>query len=159
MWVVGWTVCRWVDCNIMSNVRYCVACLSQIFQRFVPYDIFHWFPASGWTRNFRLDYIELPWVSLKIKNLMFKIDSWVCWARVVILSFMPASYVDEFYDHVPGYRVSWPRVTNYESAGHVIKCRVCWPRANNDESAGRVIKCRVCWPRAKNDESAGHVPK
>ena len=79
--------------------------------------------------------------------------------RVVILSFMPASYVDEIYDRVPGYRVSWPRAKNDESAGHVIKCRVCWPRAKNDESAGHVFKCRVCWPRAKNDESAGHVIK
>ena len=30
------------------------------FKRLIPYDIFLWFPASGWTRNFRLDYIELP---------------------------------------------------------------------------------------------------
>ena len=32
---------------------------------------------------------------------------------------MPASYVDEFYDCVPG----WPRAKNDESAGQVIKCR------------------------------------
>ena len=29
--------------------------------------------------------------------------------RVVILSFMPASYVVEFYDCLPGYRMCWPR--------------------------------------------------
>ena len=61
---MGWTVGRWVDCNIKSNVRNCVAWLSQVLQRSVPYDILHWFPASGWTRTFRLDYIELPWVRL-----------------------------------------------------------------------------------------------
>ena len=59
----------------------------------------------------------------------------------MILSFMPASYVIEFYDHVPGCGVSWPRAINDESAGHVIKCRVFW------------------WPRAKYDKSAGHVLK
>ena len=53
---------------------------------------------------------------------------------------MPASYVVEFYDRVHGFRVSWPRAKNDESAGHVIKCRVCWPRAKNDELAGHVIK-------------------
>ena len=60
--------------------------------------------------------------------------------HVVILSFIPASYVDEFYYHVPGYRVSWPRAKNDESAGYVIKCQVCWPRAKNEESAGPVLK-------------------
>ena len=44
---------------------------------------------------------------------------------------MPASYVVEFYDRVPGYRMSWPRAKSDESACHVIKCRVCWPRAKN----------------------------
>ena len=60
-------------------------------------------PASGWTRNFRLYYIELPWAfyGLKIKNLSLKIDSWVLRARVVTMTFMPASYV-EFYYSVPG---------------------------------------------------------
>ena len=72
---------------------------------------------------------------------------------------MAASYVDEFYDCVPGCRVSWPRPKNDESAGHVINCRVSWPRAKNDESADQVIKCRVRWPRAKNNESAGHMLK
>ena len=43
--------------------------------------------------------------------------------RVVILSFMSASYVVEIYDCVLGYRVSWPRAKNDESAGHVLKCR------------------------------------
>ena len=62
--------------------------------------------------------------------------------RVVILSFMPASYVVECYDCVPGCRVSSPRAKNDESAGHLIKCRVCWPRAKNDESAGHVLNCR-----------------
>ena len=62
--------------------------------------------------------------------------------RVMILSFMPASYVVDFYDCVPGCGVSWPRAKNDESAGHVIKYRVCWPRAKNDESAGHVLKCR-----------------
>ena len=33
---------------------------SQVFKRSVPYDILYWFSASGWTRNFRLDYVELP---------------------------------------------------------------------------------------------------
>ena len=32
-------------------------------KRSIPYDILHWFPASGWTRNFCLDYVELPWIS------------------------------------------------------------------------------------------------
>ena len=36
---------------------------------------------------------------------------------------MAASYVVEFYDCVPGCRVSWPRAKNDESAGHVLKCR------------------------------------
>ena len=72
---------------------------------------------------------------------------------------MPASYVVEFYDCVPGCRVSWPRAKNDESADHMIKCRVCWPHAKNDESAGHVLKRRVSWPRAKNDESAGQVLK
>ena len=60
--------------------------------------------------------------------------------RVMIFSFMPASYVVEFYDHVPGCRVSWPRAKSDESAGHVIKCRVFWSSSKNDESAGHVIK-------------------
>ena len=55
---------------------------------------------------------------------------------------MPTSYVDEFYDRVPGYRVSWPHTKNDESAGHILKCRVCWPRSKHDESAGHVLKCR-----------------
>ena len=42
------------------NVRNSVAWLSQVFPRTVPDDILHWFPDSGWTRNFRLDYIKLP---------------------------------------------------------------------------------------------------
>ena len=42
------------------NVRNFVAWLSQVFQRSVAYDILQSFPASGWTRNFRLDDIELP---------------------------------------------------------------------------------------------------
>ena len=67
--------------------------------------------------------------------------------RVVILSFMPASYVVEFYDCMPGCRVSWSRAKNDESAGHVIKCGVCWPRAKNDESAGHVLK----YPGSFND--------
>ena len=33
---------------------------SQVFKRPVPYDILHRSSTSGWTRNFRLDYIELP---------------------------------------------------------------------------------------------------
>ena len=33
---------------------------------------------------------------------------------------MPASYVVEFYDCVPGCRMSWPHAKNYESAGHVL---------------------------------------
>ena len=41
---------------------------------------------------------------------------------VVILCFIPASYVDEFYDRVSGYRVSWPRAKNDASAGRVLKC-------------------------------------
>ena len=49
-----------VDCNIKSNVRNCLAWISQVFQKSVPYVILHWLPASGWTRNFRLDYVELP---------------------------------------------------------------------------------------------------
>ena len=28
------------------------------FPESIPYDILQWFPASGWTNNFRLDYIE-----------------------------------------------------------------------------------------------------
>ena len=60
---------------------------------------------------------------------------------IVILSFMPARYVVEFYDCLPGCRVSWPLAKNDESAGHVIKCEMCWPRAKNDESAGHVLKC------------------
>ena len=43
--------------------------------------------------------------------------------RVVILSFIPASYVVEFYDCVPGCRVSWTRAKIDESTGHVLKCR------------------------------------
>ena len=64
MWDVGWTVGRWVDCDIKFNVCNCVDWLSQVFQRTARYDVLLWFPASGWTRNFRLDYIELSWVSL-----------------------------------------------------------------------------------------------
>ena len=60
--------------------------------------------------------------------------------RIVILCFMPTSYVVEFFYYVPGCRVSWPRAKNDESAGHVIECRVCWPRAKN-ESAGHMLKC------------------
>ena len=56
---------------------------------------------------------------------------------------MPAGYVVEFYDCVPGCRVSWQRAKNDESAGHVINCRVCWPRSKNNESAGHVLTCRV----------------
>ena len=41
MWDVAWTVDRWLDCNIKSNVRYCVAYLSQICKRSVHYDILH----------------------------------------------------------------------------------------------------------------------
>ena len=29
---------------------------------------FTWFPVSGWTRNFRFDYVELPWASLNNFN-------------------------------------------------------------------------------------------
>ena len=55
-------------------------------------------------------------------------------------SFTTACCNIEFYDRMPGYRVSWPCAKNDESAGDVIKCRVCWPRAKNDESAGHVLK-------------------
>ena len=68
MWNVDWTVERWGDCNIKFNVSNCVAWLSQVFPRSVPYDILHCLPASGWTRDFRLDYIELPWGSLNDYN-------------------------------------------------------------------------------------------
>ena len=46
MWDVGWTVGRWVDCNIKSNVRNFVAWISQVFQRSVASDILHWFPCQ-----------------------------------------------------------------------------------------------------------------
>ena len=68
MWDVSWTVHWRVGSNIKSNVRNWVARLLQVFKRPIPYDIFLWFPASGWTRNFRLDYIELQWVNLNNVN-------------------------------------------------------------------------------------------
>ena len=51
-----------VPINIKTDVGFCILIneFSQIFKRPIPYDICIWFPASGWTRNFRLDYIELP---------------------------------------------------------------------------------------------------
>ena len=41
MWVE-----RLADDWIASNVRNCVAWLSEVFQRFVPYDFLHWFPRQ-----------------------------------------------------------------------------------------------------------------
>ena len=67
-------------------------------------------PTSGWTGNFRLDYIELPWVSLKIKNLILKIHSWVCWARDMLASFTTACCDIEFYASEICCRVLRPRV-------------------------------------------------
>ena len=49
--------------------------------------------------------------------------------RVIILSFISASYGVEFYDCVPGCRVSWPHAKNDESSGHVL----------NVECVGRVM--------------------
>ena len=46
MWDVGWTVDRWVDFNIKTNVCNWVAHLSPIFKRSVPYNIFQWFPCQ-----------------------------------------------------------------------------------------------------------------
>ena len=34
------------------------------FHKFSRGPSLHWFPTSGWTRTFHLDYIELPYVSL-----------------------------------------------------------------------------------------------
>ena len=68
MWDVGWTVGRWVDCSIKSNVRNCVAWPSQVFQGSSLMTFFTGSPASGWTHTSRLDYIELPWVSLNNFN-------------------------------------------------------------------------------------------
>ena len=56
MWDVGWTISRWVNCNINSNVRNCVAWLSKVFPRSIPYDILHWF-----TRQW-LDSQFSPWL-------------------------------------------------------------------------------------------------
>ena len=50
----------------------------------------------------------------------------------MILSFMPASYVVEFYDRVHRYRVSWPRAKNNELAGHVLKCHGSLNDYNNN---------------------------
>ena len=120
-------------------------------------------PTSGWTRNFRLDYIELPWVSLNITV------GWVRWPRVVILSSMAENYVDEFYDCVLWYWVLWPwaMLTSFITAccdiefhDREVCCRVLWPRVvmlsfmtacYDVEWVGRMPKCRVSWPRAKND--------
>ena len=63
---------RLADEWIATSSRNFVAWLSQVFQRSVPYDILHWFPASGRTRNFRLDYIKLPWDSLYNYNHFLK---------------------------------------------------------------------------------------
>ena len=76
------------------NVRYCLAWLSQVFPWSVPYDILQSFLACGWTHNFRLHYVELPRVSLKIKNLILENKQ---------LSLLTATYVVEFYD-----RGLWP---------------------------------------------------
>ena len=73
--------------------------------------------------------------------------------RDVILSFMPAGYVVEFYDRVPGCRVCWPRAKIGESAWSRAKISSVLSVCKNDESAGHVLKCRVFWPRAKNDDS------
>ena len=70
IWDVGRTVGRWVDRNIKSNVRNWVAWLSQVLKRSVPYDILLLFPASGWTRNFSLDYVELPRVNIFNRNII-----------------------------------------------------------------------------------------
>ena len=120
--------------------------------------------------NFRLDYIELPWFSLKIKNLILKIDSWVCWARdvlvsftiacndrelkcrvlrlrVMILSFMPASYVVEFYDHVLWYWVLCPRAVS--SSFTTACCDIEFmPSSYVVEFYDRVLWYWVLWPRA-----------
>ena len=53
---VGWTVGRWVDCYIKFNVHNA----WPGFHKFSLMIFFNSSPASGWTRNFRLDYIELP---------------------------------------------------------------------------------------------------
>ena len=62
--------------------------------------------------------IELPWVSLKIKNLILKIDSWVRWPRVVIwvlcqqamlTSFTTMCCNIEFYARELCWRVLRPR--------------------------------------------------
>ena len=37
-----------------------MAWLSQVFQRYVPYDILDWFPRQWLDSHFRLDCIELP---------------------------------------------------------------------------------------------------
>ena len=100
-------------------------------------------PASGWTRNYRLNHIELPWVSLNIT------DGWVIWPHVeilssmtawysvVIFSFMTVSYVDEFYDRVLRYWVSWSRdisssfmtvCCDIEFYAHELCCPVLRPR-------------------------------
>ena len=112
-------------------------------------------PDSGWTRNFRLDYIELPWVSLNITA------GWVSWPRVMLASFMTACYVDEFYDRVLCWRVLWPRamLSNFMTACYdVLWCRVLWPRdmllsfmiaCCDVEFYYHELWCRVSWPRAK----------
>ena len=43
-----------------SGPMFATTWLSHVFPRSVPYDILLWFPASVWTRNIRLDYVELP---------------------------------------------------------------------------------------------------
>ena len=45
MWDVSWTVGRWVDSHIKSNVRNWVAWLSQALKMSVRNDIFLWFPC------------------------------------------------------------------------------------------------------------------
>ena len=62
MWDVGWTVGRRLDSHIKSNVRNCVTWHSQVARGPFLMTFFTGSPASGWTRNFRLDYVELPWV-------------------------------------------------------------------------------------------------
>ena len=47
-------------CNDVVGLTNYVAWLSQVFKRSIPMTFLIGSPASGWTRNFRLEYIELP---------------------------------------------------------------------------------------------------
>ena len=134
-------------------------------------------PASGCSRNFRLDYIELPWVSLNITvgwvrwprvviwlraMLTSVMNAWyhikfcdreiccrVLWPRVVILSFMAASYVVEFYDHVLWCWVLWPRGMMSSKLAACQQWWVSWSRAKISSELAACQNWWISWSSAK----------